>query len=420
MAGFVPNWAAGVNTLNVRDFGADPTDTIDSTAAIQACFDAAFGSSGSPHGVANSTLNKAVYIPSGQYKLLGTLNLTQVHGGHIFGDSRESSILSLETGGSTDAVIRTDGCQYSKFENICFSIANNAIVGTCFDLDRSSGAVSVNIQSNTFTDCKFVNGKYGVLIDKTVASGSQGSENSFINCYFQGPPVANTSSGLKVVGQNALMNCVWGGNFAQNAIGIEVPAGGGSVPVIHGVSFQNQAAGYDIHILTSSPDDYSISGCRSETDNFAWLQAAPNAHISGCTQTGGANGVFLFGDGAVTVSGCHINGQFTGNMNLALVNNLMTSSNPLVNGTTGNFSGLITQWTGAAANPSGGVVQTLFKVADLPPVGVCKGLRLYVSDASAAASTTNFSSTVGAGKTITGGGANVIPVWCDGTDWRCG
>jgi hypothetical protein len=50
--------------LDPVNFGADPTGVIDSTAEVQACFDAAFGSFTSPHA-ANSNLNKPVFLSGG-------------------------------------------------------------------------------------------------------------------------------------------------------------------------------------------------------------------------------------------------------------------------------------------------------------------------------------------------------------------
>ena len=57
------------DVVNVLDYGADPTFVADSRSAIQAAFDAAFGTAASPHGLTNAHLNKAVFIPNGRYKL---------------------------------------------------------------------------------------------------------------------------------------------------------------------------------------------------------------------------------------------------------------------------------------------------------------------------------------------------------------
>jgi hypothetical protein len=69
-------------------------------------------------------------------------------------------------------------------------------------------------------------------------------------------------------------------------------------------------------------------------------------------------------------------------------------------------------------NPSGGVVQYVYNillenrtVANLPSTtGPIKGLKMFVSDANS----TTFNAVVG------GGGANFVPVFCDGANWRIG
>lgn len=396
------------DALNVVDFGADPSGANDSRPGIQACFDAAFGPAASPHSNTGGDSNKPVYIPNGKYNLnTGGLVLTQVHGGHIFSTgARGGCDITLNgTGSSSDFVVTTDGLEYSKFENINFGIASNQTVGTVFNMDRLTSGNPVNIQSNTFIDCDFGSGEVGMWINKTVAGASQGSENSFINCFFTGPTGSTTFSGLRITGQNALMNCVWGGDFQHHAIGIDVPSGGGSCPIIHGVSFQSNGSStaLDIQILTSSPDDYSIIGCRSESVNFAAFNAGtPSAvNIENCTQTNGVGGAFLFANGAATVSGCHIGGQFYGNMNLALDNCFFTSTTPWT-GSSGTFTGIINRWHGTPPGAFGSVEvpQARWTFAALPPASMCVGMRLYIVDSSVAVtSNTNIGNAAAASST---------------------
>lgn len=473
--------------LNVKDFGAVGNNIADDTAAVQACLDAAFGPASSPHGI--SAINYPVYFPAGTYNIATSpgLSITGVNQGHIFGSGRNSSQINLTTGGSTDACLRTNGCQYVLFENMTFNIASNATVGTCFDLDVQSSMISTaNIQSNVFSNCNFNSGAFGIRINNTNTGGSQGSENCVFNCYFQGPPVTNSFAGLYVKGQNALMNIVIGGNFAHcGNHAINIPGGGGSVPLIHGVSFQNQdsATAYDVHCLISNPDDYSIIGCRSESNNFALFSGGSGVTISGCVQTGGSGGVFLQADGGAFVSGCHINGQFLSNGNMTFENCLFGAATPWT-GSAGTFNGLINQWHGPP--PGTTIPQGRWTFSTLPPASMCTGMRLYIIDASVAASTstnfgttlaasgtaasftgslndgttnpgtfltvssgtgiaigqtlrftgappgllitsgsgtswgTNFAAFASAGTSMTTGATNYVPIWSDGTTWRIG
>lgn len=96
--------------LNVRDFNAK-ADGSDDTAAIQACFDAAFGPYDAPHGGSgsgNPTLNSAVYFPAGAYtvssswtqNILGTSDSGFVEPGTGYHSCviQVASTLGLQTG----------------------------------------------------------------------------------------------------------------------------------------------------------------------------------------------------------------------------------------------------------------------------------------------------------------------------------
>ena len=73
-----------IDVANVLDFGADPTYSKDSTAA----FNAAASQMG-PGG-----RNKAVYVPTGTYRVNGQITLTGAQ--VLYGDSRGSSILLID------------------------------------------------------------------------------------------------------------------------------------------------------------------------------------------------------------------------------------------------------------------------------------------------------------------------------------
>ena len=63
----------------------------------------------------------------------------------------------------------------------------------------------------------------------------------------------------------------------------------------------------------------------------------------------------------------------------------------------------------------GAVILAAITVAKLPaPQAIMKGWRATVTDATQAVSAVSFTAIV------TGGGANTLPVWCDGTNWRVG
>ena len=106
--------------INVKDFGAVGDGQTNDTAAIQAAFDAAFKTGGTPHGL-NGYLNRAVYFPGGRY-LCNNLMLTQVYGGRIYGAGQNATILKYNgphpTRGAMGPVLSTNGFAFSTIENM--------------------------------------------------------------------------------------------------------------------------------------------------------------------------------------------------------------------------------------------------------------------------------------------------------------
>jgi len=78
-------------TVSVKDFGAVGNGVTDDTAAIQACFDAAYG--------------KTVFIPKGNYLVTASLATPPISGEYgftVIGDSEGQSVLSFDLSGSSD------------------------------------------------------------------------------------------------------------------------------------------------------------------------------------------------------------------------------------------------------------------------------------------------------------------------------
>ena len=287
----------GQVALNVKDFGAKGDGSTDDTTAIQNCLNAAYGTSGSPHG-ASVELNSPVYFPAGHYIITSALTLRSVRGAHIYGAGRFTTAIENTT--ANGSVFTTNGFEYSIVERM--EIITNG-TGNGFNLDWDNTG-SAALQSNTFRDIYFTGGARGLSIGET---GNMGSESLIENCYFQNHSVA----GLHVRNANALANSVIGGNFAQCALGIYVAAG--SAPLIIGVSFQN-GTGTDIKVDNSNtPDTYAVVACRSESDIFCRFFNGSAATISGCTQSSATAGVFAHiegspapsaGSGTLTILNC--------------------------------------------------------------------------------------------------------------------
>lgn len=108
---------AGLGTLNILDFGADPTAIADSAAAINACIEAA---TDNPNADPTTTTRQAiarVYIPPGTYTILSPINVQSIQGLHFFGAGRSSRI---SPNADMSRALYINGVSHSIFEN--FSI----------------------------------------------------------------------------------------------------------------------------------------------------------------------------------------------------------------------------------------------------------------------------------------------------------
>jgi len=239
------------------------------------------------------------------------LRLKSTQGALITGGGRMGTF--IESASPNAAVVCTNGCAYSRFENLTFAADAN---GIAFQLDwANSDTGTCALQSNTFHNVTFggIGGhtapKYGLMIG---AGQDMGSETMVLNCYTGGCSVA----GISTWNYNACDNTIVGGNIASCAIGILVTSG--SFNTINGVSFQAQTD-CDIYVINGAQDSYSVAGCRSESANFFKQGAAQPVHISGCNQTLGTSGYFWSGSGYVTLDSCSsINGYVEGNPRLAI------------------------------------------------------------------------------------------------------
>lgn len=273
--------------INVRDYGAVGDGVTNDTASIQTAIDACCGSASAPHGI-NFYLNKQLYFPPGHYRA-NDLRFTKLQGVRVLGAGR--FVTHIETLTPNVPAFRTNGAGYCHFEGMTLTASGKTPV---FDLDWDGTAGGAALQSNTFCDVFFGGGDYGILIAK---SGFMGSEMLFLNCFW----IRNAIAGLMVAAQNSLQHTVVGGNFQTCGHGIWV--GGGSVPIVHGVGFQEQS-GYDIRVDNGTMSNaMAITGCRTESVNF--YRGSVPAHISACAQSNGQKGDFASASGACVISSCY-------------------------------------------------------------------------------------------------------------------
>jgi hypothetical protein len=351
--------AAG-GALNVKDTqfagGAKGNGSTDDTNAIQACFDAAFGSSGSPHGT-NATQNASVYFPSGLYRC-GALTLTKVLGGHIFGDGPNASILQWNGSskpGAPTAIITTNG-----FENCCIANlglnsngAGNASGNLRMFVLDWDGLGGVNLRNNFFDTISFGSMANGVscLIGP---SGNGGSNNLFLHCEFS---CGNTNVGLKTAGAGAVNNSLWDcGINTIGAAGLWAAAGSISNCVGTGWATNGVGAGPGFQIDSGNT---IIIGARAELSqvgftSYSWVNitAGTLAIYSSSFSSGGrntGNGILTMASPAQVVLDCiddggtSPNGKIAGTGTLEIRNAKFTGlSNPGQN--ISGFTGNLVRW----------------------------------------------------------------------------
>jgi hypothetical protein len=405
MTGFVPNWAGNVPALNVRDYGAVGNGTGDDGPSIQAAFDAAFGTAGSPHSDANKALNRPVYIPNGVYNVGNPLYLTDVHSGWIFGAGMNNTRLQY-TGsnvGNTHAftapgkvitpLIMMNGVQYSRIEglNLFINVANSACI---YNYTQAAGSIGGPNTStlNTFNNLLLEGSTAGVL------AGYEQQNGTCSECLYTNVSFANcTSYGLRVIGQNSLNHWVVGGGASSCDVGYSCPSG--SIPLIFGAALAGSTT-RDVDFGTTVAS--SIVGCRSESTNF--LLTGGYVSLQGIQQEGPSSGIFVDTGtaGSVTVDECRSTvGTFHGSNDGQLW---------IRGGLYQAGSGLFTSFTGTVAEylPQGALT-----FANLPAASAAwKRIVLYITDGSSAWSAANV------GVAPTGGGSNVVPVRCPaGTTW---
>jgi Pectate lyase superfamily protein len=391
--------------LNVKtDFGAVGNGTGDDGPAIQSAFDVAFGSRASPHGNANKYLNRPVFFPPGNYNVGAPLTLFKVHGGHIFGSGSNNTRLTYTgaftgndvtgSGGGANAItplIITDGWANAVFEDINLSMGDNN--STCFYLfwDGTGGAgPTQNIFKNILTDTATV----GFLIGWQAAGLC--SETTFITCN----ATSHSSYGYRNISSNALNNIFLGCGAAACGIGFSAPLGSIS---IHTASL----ASNNLDIETGQ-NSMIITGSRTESKNFVnnTLTSSVPVVISGCGQADiGQAGYFVTTGGPVIIDGC--------------IQEDTSSDAGIIAGSGGSVLLRGSSFRNTAyLDTYGGLVMELDiapgTVASLPTANArYRPLRAIVTDSNATLA-------AGLGNTVAGSGANIVPVYCDGTNWKIG
>jgi hypothetical protein len=152
-----------------------------------------------------------------------------------------------------------------------------------------------------------------------------------------------------------------------------------------------------------------LTGAPGGTGDYLMTNQASPGNLTSTTITGDCPYLFLVGSGMASLDACGSAGGIIIGSNNAVVrirNNQFTRSSDITPNLLDLFFGQVLEYDIAADNG--------FTVANLPTPRAClKGVRMFVTESTVAASG-NFAAIVA------GGGANAVPVFCDGTNWRIG
>jgi hypothetical protein len=295
----VPGSGSGTGTaiagaLSVIDFGADPTGVENSAAAIQACFDQAFGPADAPHDNGGGSKNRPVHVPAGNYKCLKPLVLTSVWGGRIFGDGMLCSNISYQgplESSSPEGWIPTlwlNGVNFCEISNLSFGNISDPGGKTVCLWWGPDGVKSSSAHGNLITHCSTGGqSSYGIIHGS--AGSAANSENTYLNCNIFGVHEV----GLFVSGANTL-NFRWiGGGIDSCDVGIKTN-NSAMVPMIENPAFANNLLDIDL----SASGRAVIGGVRSESAQFLRCNSGVslvNCHSSapGTSITGSIDGTTL-------------------------------------------------------------------------------------------------------------------------------
>lgn len=412
----------GHGTLNAKNFGALGDEATDDGPALQAAFDALRREDQGGSGA------KSLYIPPGIYLSNQPLYLVHTEGVRIFGDGPSKTVIayrglpgagnSVGDAGLPEDVTPTiimDGFSYSEISGI--SLQNGTAGGTCLYIYQSTGQPRGVTTANIYTNvhCN------GQSPETGLATGSQGfligwdalcSEQLFLSCQ------ANSfiDYGWSIIAFNALnINLIGcGGTFCGQWVRVSA----GQVNIL-GASLA--ANGTDISLAGGMPA--YIAGIRTESAQFIsmGIEGSAYAAVVGCTQMQTSDGFFcsLAGGSRITIQSCHM--MIGGNMNriLGTEDCSITLDECIFQpfGEVGKYDNLsgFDGWIERMTFYDGDWYNAL-KFSGLPvPHNRYRGLRTFIYDSTVAASPSNFGTNV-----TVGGGTFVVPVWCDGANWKIG
>jgi hypothetical protein len=284
----------------IDDYGADPSNVADSSTAFQAAFDAAFGSSASPHGLANATSNRPVFIPNGSYKLNSSLNLTRVVGGYIFGAGPGATILN----GSSGAVFNINGAANLIIErlNITCGSQSSGHIGVDLNWDNTSGGDGLH--NNVFRDLLITTCNTGIRIAQ---GGFGGSDN-----LFQNVTISSMAVGIDAQSTTAVNNTVISGGGGSYTAQLYLSSLGSIHVFEPSIGANSNAGAYGVQVDSGLPVCV-IAGRGESCDKFLKLTSGL-VTVRAVDMAAGTEFAHITG-GKITLDACLISNGGLGQIN---------------------------------------------------------------------------------------------------------
>lgn len=315
--------------INVVDFGADPTDVVDSAVAINAAITAA-----------NANGINAVYLPAGVYKCASTITI--LNNITLYGEGYASALHFLPSGHA-----QTAGITVANKSN--FSIRNLRVYGDSTSLIDLTWAIRIYGSTNGFVENCTINTAYiGVFVgDVSITQSSSiqvrnnvihniglnaigvntfGSRINILgNTIYQSgtlSSLANVGSGIEfrgatnsVIGSNIFDELQYGAAGSCDGIRLEYATEGATQQVKHvsvvnntvsnfsgfgirgqmilncalvGNTFYSSNASHESGILLLSSDANAVTSAYNSVSGNTFLVSGVVSNVSAITLSGGA------------------------------------------------------------------------------------------------------------------------------------
>lgn len=265
--------------INVKDYGATGDGICDDTAAIQAAIDAWTGATS--YTAAPRVPSKALYLPSGIYRITAPLRFRSVESCRVYGDGNRT--VFYVDGSSLEAAVDLNGTAYCSFENFAIRGSGTGSVTRAMWL-RWTGVYRSSTRNN-FRDITVFDLAYtraGVEIGDAGHPGVQVDNTTWTNVVVEGR--RDPGSGDAVNWQNGFLvgDGVFGNNLLHTFVGCKshhhangILASASNVTWLGGTLQSN-----DVDFYSGGTSVLTVKGLRSELSQRLLMTGGPATYAA--------------------------------------------------------------------------------------------------------------------------------------------